>query len=201
MPDINFYVYGTPNHPFTEKFATGISTNPTTSGGSMYIPAESETSAEVLYYGSMEFPSLASEIYNVLPTKITVVESSTSNATTRTWNPGATNGLRRYGDTDNNVNQYVSWRTDDTGTQYLTSGHSFDIWSTGFYIDILEGGQTEGGVSGGQKRWTELEDDGPYNLNTDKYTLHYYYDGPTALHWSKGGKIGFREASGDDYHP
>tara|TARA_B100002019_G_C21075765_1_gene501265 strand:+ start:149 stop:775 length:627 start_codon:yes stop_codon:yes gene_type:complete len=208
MADINFYVYGTPNQAFTEKFATGISTNPTTnvaSGGSMYIPAESETTAEVLYYGSIEVPNLAGNIYNVIPTKITVIESSTSYLTSKTWTPGATNGFQRYGDSDNNTNQYMSWRTDDTGTQYLTTGHSLDVWATGLYVDILESGLTEGGVSGGQKRWTELEDDGPYNLNTDKYTLHYYYDAPTALHWSKGGKIGFREvdtSAGDSaYHP
>ena len=133
MADINFYVYGTPNQAFTEKFATGISVDPTDSSGSMYIPAESETTAEVLYYGSIEIPNLAGNIYDVLPTKITVVESSTSNATSRTWVPGTTNGFQRYGDSDNNTNQYVSWRTDDSGTQYLTSGYSLDIWSTGLY--------------------------------------------------------------------
>ena len=95
-----------------------------------------------------------------------------------TWTP---NGFQSYGDTDGNGNEYLSWRTDNSGSQYLTSGYSFDVWSPSLYVDII----------GNSRTWVGLEDDGPYTLNTNKHTLNYYYDGPTAAHWSKGGKIGF----------
>lgn len=189
MADINFFIYETAGQLFTEKFATGISTVPTDTSGSMYIKNEGASSVNVLYYGTITVGASGNQVQNEIPTSITITEVATPNLTTVTWTPDSTNGFRPYADTDGNGNEYMSWRTDNSGSQYLTSGYSLDIWSpssteaapTSFYSDIIDNNKT----------WTELEDDGPYPLNTNKHTLNYYYDGPTALHWSKGGKIGF----------
>ena len=181
MADTNFFIYETGGQPFTEKFAAGISTDPTVPSGSMYIYNEAETSVNVLYYGTITVTYPANPVETEIPTSITITEVATPNQTTVTWTPHSTNGFQSYGDTDGNGNQYLSWRTDNSGSQYLTSGHSLDVWSPSLYEDIITDNKT----------WTELQDDGPYPLNTNKHTLNYYYDGPTAVHWSKGGKIGF----------
>lgn len=196
MADINFFIYETAGQPFTEKFAAGISTDPTVTSGSMYIKNETDSSVNVLYYGTITVSASGQQVKGTspnfideIPTSITITEVATPNQTTVTWTPGSTNGFQSYGDTDGNGNEYLSWRTDNSGSQYLTSGYSLDVWSpssteaapTSFYSDIIDNNKT----------WAELEDDGPYTLNTNKHTLNYYYDGPTALHWSKGGKIGF----------
>jgi hypothetical protein len=180
MADINFFIYETTGQPFTEKFAAGISTDPTVTSGSMYIKNEDDPS-NVLYYGTITVGASGNQVQNEIPTSITITEVATPNQTTVTWTPDSTNGFRLYDDTDGNGNEYMSWRTDNSGSQYLTSGHSLDVWSPSFYTQIIDNNKT----------WTELEDDGPFSLNTEKYTISYYYDGPTALHWSKGGKIGF----------
>lgn len=196
MADINFFIYETAAQAFTEKFAAGISTDPRDSSGSMYIKNETDSSVNVLYYGTITVSASGQQVKGTspnfideIPTSITITEVATPNQTTVTWTPGSTNGFQTYGDTDGNGNEYLSWRTDNSGSQYLTSGYSLDVWSpsyteaapTSFYSDIIANNKT----------WGELQDDGPYPLNTEKYTLSYYYDGPTALHWSKGGKIGF----------
>ena len=189
MADINFFIYETTGQQFTDGFATGISTNPTLSSGSWYVKGESLTSANVLYYGTITVSNSANYVRTEIPTSITITETATSNETTVTWNPDSTNGFQSYGDTDGNGNEYLSWRTDNSGSQYLTSGYSLDVWSpssgeastTSLYTDIVSN----------DKSWGELQDDGPYTLNPEKYTINYYYDGPTAVHWSKGGKIGF----------
>lgn len=182
MADTNFFIYETVGQPFTEKFAAGISTDPTNASGSMYIKNETETSGvNVLYYGTITVSSSGNLVETEIPTSITITEVATPNQTTVTWTPDSTNGFQSYGDTDGNDNEYLSWRTDNSGSQYLTSGYSLDVWSPSLYEDIIDNNKT----------WTELQDDGPYTLNTNKHTLNYYYDGPTAVHWSKGGKIGF----------
>ena len=181
MADTNFFIYETGADPFTEKFAPGISTNPTVPSGSMYIKNEGDTSINVLYYGTITVSALGAPVKTEIPTSITITEVATPNQTTVTWTPHSTNGFQSYGDTDGNGNEYLSWRTDNSGSQYLTSGYSFDVWSPSLYVDII----------GNSRTWVGLEDDGPYTLNTNKHTLNYYYDGPTAVHWSKGGKIGF----------
>jgi len=178
MADTNFFIYETGADPFTEKFAPGISTNPTVPSGSMYIKNEGDTSINVLYYGTITVSALGAPVKTEIPTSITITEVATPNQTTVTWTP---NGFQSYGDTDGNGNEYLSWRTDNSGSQYLTSGYSFDVWSPSLYVDII----------GNNRTWAGLESQTPYTLNTNKHTLNYYYDGPTAVHWSKGGKIGF----------
>ncbi len=171
---IKFFIYETSADPFIgTTCAEGIAINPT-NAGQWHIESETETSANVLYYGTITVDDWIIPVKNEIPTSIAM----TSNEGAATWTP---NGFQSYGDTDGNGNEYLSWRTDNSGSQYLTSGYSFDVWSPSLYVDII----------GNSRTWVGLEDDGPYTLNTNKHTLNYYYDGPTAAHWSKGGKIGF----------
>ncbi len=174
---IKFFIYETSANPFTESCGVGITINPTVPSGPMHIKSETETSVNVLYYGTITVDDWITPVEDEIPISITM----TSNEGATTWTPHSTNGFQSYGDTDGNGNQYLSWRTDNSGSQYLTSGHSLDVWSPSLYEDIITDNKT----------WTELQEDGPYPLNTNKHTLNYYYDGPTAVHWSKGGKIGF----------
>ena len=95
------------------------------------------------------------------------------------FNPHATNGFKIYASTQN-TNHYTTFRSQNVETQYPNTGYSLDIWSAALYNDINNG-----------KSWQALTEDGPYPLNTTKYSLLYNYGGPNATMFIKGGKIAF----------
>lgn len=78
--------------------------------------------------------------------------------------------------------EYVTWRSSvSAGVKYPTTGWSIDIWSSAF---ANTSGNQWGSVSGNS-----------YALASDKWSLFYLYDSPTAYAWSRGGIITFTTAA------
>ena len=81
---------------------------------------------------------------------------------------------------DANSDSYVTWRSNTaTPGQYPFSGRSMDIWSVGFYNDIMFSGET----------WAQIGNGATYTLNPRKWSLIYDYSSGTAFVWSKGGTL------------
>jgi hypothetical protein len=119
---------------------------------------------------------------NSFPTSVTGVRGDL----TVTFTPHATNGYHVY-PSITDENHYITFRSQNIGTQYPNSGYSLDIWSAAMYNDI---------VAGTPATWQLLTENDPYNLNNTKYTLLYDYTpgAPTAAMWCRGGKINFTVA-------
>lgn len=81
---------------------------------------------------------------------------------------------------DANSDSYVTWRSNTaTPGQFPSSGISLDIWSVGFYNDIMFSGKT----------WALIGHNTTYALNPRKWSLIYDYSSRTAFVWSKGGTL------------
>jgi hypothetical protein len=126
--------------------------------------------------GTIDVSSLSNTPGSSIPTSVTGV----SGDLTVTFTPDSTNGYYAY--PSNDGNHYITFRSQNIATQYPNNGKSLDIWSAVLYSDI-----------NGGKTWQGLIDDGPYNLNSVKYTLLYDYTpgNPSAQMWCRGGKITF----------
>ena len=77
--------------------------------------------------------------------------------------------------------EYLSWRTQPSNQKYPDSGYSIDIWSFDFWNDAVNNSFT----------WNQAAAHGPYDLFDNKWSLLYFYNGPTAFGWSRGGQITF----------
>jgi len=77
---------------------------------------------------------------------------------------------------------YVTWRDSATpgGSQYPTTGYSFDIWSDDLFAAI-----------DASSTWNDLITTGTYDLTSSKHTLIYNYNVPYAVHAGDGGTIVF----------
>lgn len=71
---------------------------------------------------------------------------------------------------------YVTWRSvAHPGSQFPSTGYSFDIWSESLYTAINSGAT-----------WADLVSTGTYDLSDNKWTVVYSYDEPYALFHGKG---------------
>jgi len=75
---------------------------------------------------------------------------------------------------------YITWRSANNQAQHPGSGRSFDIWSLDLYDDVVNG-----------FTWSQLISTGTYLLTSNKNTVFYDYDIPTAFYWGVGGSITF----------
>jgi len=81
-----------------------------------------------------------------------------------------------------NFGPYFTWREQNDANQFPNpqTGMSLDVWSDDLMVDI-----------GNDLTWGNLVSNSPYNLNANKWTLVYDYDGIYAPYASKGGTISF----------
>ena len=77
---------------------------------------------------------------------------------------------------------YVTFRSMDDTNQFPEnqSGFSLDIWSDTFKSHVDS-----------SYTWQQVIDNGAYTLNSDKWTLYYYYDETRGIRFGKGGTITF----------
>ena len=77
---------------------------------------------------------------------------------------------------------YITFRSMNSNVQLPTNqiGHSLDIWSDTFKSHVDS-----------SYTWQQVIDNGAYTLNSDKWTLYYYYDETRGIRFGKGGTITF----------
>lgn len=80
---------------------------------------------------------------------------------------------------DSGADSYVTWRSVLRNGQFPVSGKSLDIWSVGFYNDIMFSNKT----------WAQIGNGATYTLNPRKWSLIYDYSSRIAFVWSKGGTL------------
>lgn len=100
-----------------------------------------------------------------------VVNGYSSHSTTNGGTPSTLAG--------SDADSYVTWRSQTTNGQFPVFGRSLDIWSVGFYNDIMYSSKT----------WAQIGNNVTYNLNPRKWSLIYDYSSRTAFVWSKGGTL------------